>query len=38
MEEQGVLSEVEAGARGQRRYVAGEMMAAMGGEAEEWNP
>ncbi|MDX6672132.1 MAG: hypothetical protein QOI91_2495 [Solirubrobacteraceae bacterium] len=33
MEEQGVLSEGEAGARGQRRYVAREMMDAVAGDA-----
>ncbi len=33
MEEQGVLSECEAGARGQRRYVAREMMDAVAGDA-----
>jgi Fic family protein len=33
MEEQGVLSEGEEGARGQRRYVAREMMAAVAGDA-----
>ncbi len=32
MEEQGVLNESEAGARGQRRYVAREMMDALAGE------
>lgn len=35
MEEQGVLSEGEAGARGQRRYVAREMMDAVAGEARD---
>jgi len=33
MEEQGVLSESEEGARGQRRYVAREMMDAVAGDA-----
>jgi Fic family protein len=33
MEEQGVLSEGQAGARGQRRYVAREMMEAVSGDA-----
>ena len=33
LEEQGVLSEGKAGARGQRRYVAREMMEAVAGDA-----
>jgi hypothetical protein len=35
MEEQGVLSEGAAGARGQRRYVAREMMEAVAGSGRD---